>query len=50
MAQEGKRDFVNHSFFKVAPESRRLAAEEGSSPNHGSSGVEIRDQRGRSKD
>jgi chlorite dismutase len=41
MAQEGKRDFVNHSFFKVVPEWRRLAAEEGSSPN--------RDQRGRSK-
>jgi chlorite dismutase len=28
MAQEGKRDFVNYSFFKMAPEWRRLAAEE----------------------
>jgi len=28
MTQEGKRDFVKYSFFKVAPEWRRLPAEE----------------------
>ncbi len=28
MVQEGKRDFVNYSIFKVAPEWRTLAAEE----------------------